>query len=246
MSVATLLLVGAAGAVASTVNVAAGGGAFLAYPVLVAAGLPPLAANVTNTVGSVTGSLTGAWGYRLELVGQSRRVLRLLPVCLLGAAVGVTLLLALPTSVFPRVVPWLVLTACLLVAVGPWVREHVTGGAGTRWLPLGVFVCAIYGGYFGAGNSVLVLAVVGTVVRDTMQRLNALKGVLVGVTNAAAAVLLAVLAPVAWPAASALAVGYAAGGLAGARLARRLPEGPLRAVVVATGVIVAAVLLLRQ
>jgi len=246
VSVGVLLLIGAAGALGGTVNVAAGGGALLAYPLLVATGLSPLAANVTNTVGSVTGSLTGALGYRLELAGQRRRVLGLLPACAGGAVVGVTLLLALPAAVFPRVVPWLVLAACLLVAAGPWVRGHLGGGAGGRWLPLGVFVCAVYGGYFGAANSVLVLAVAGSVVRDTLQRLNALKGVLVGVTNTVAAVLLAVVAPVAWSAALALAVGYAAGGVAGARLARRLPEGPLRAVVVAAGLAIAAVLLWRQ
>ena len=248
MSGWALLLVGVSGAAASAVNTAAGGGVFLTYAVLLANGLSPLAANVTNTVGSVTGALGGAYGYRRELRGQGGRLLRLLPSCALGSLAGVALLLVLPAAVFAAVAPALVLLACLLVGLQPWLRRQLAGGAATRWLPLqaGVFLCGMYGGYFGAGNSVLVLAVLGTLLREVLQRVNALKGTLVGVANATAAVPLALLAPVSWPAAGALAVGYVSGGLLGARLARRLSEPVLRAVVVVVGVVVAAVLQFRR
>ncbi|MBX6372195.1 MAG: sulfite exporter TauE/SafE family protein [Acidothermus sp.] len=241
-----------AGIVAGTVNTIVGSGSLLTFPVLLGVGLSPLAANVTNTVGLVPGSVSGAIGYRQELGGQRRRVWRLVVSSLLGALVGAVLLLALPSHSFERVVPFLVLLASLLVLVQPQLaravsrRNALRGHHPERLDPLmdvGNFLTAVYGGYFGAAQGVILIALLGVFIDDHLQRLNAVKNVLAAVVNGVAAVIFAVVAPVHWWFALAEALGAVIGGQLGATVGRRIPPRLLRGIIVVVGVVVAAKLL---
>jgi len=245
------LAVLAAGAFAGTVNTVVGSGSLVTFPVLLGLGYPPLVANVSNTVGLVPGSVSGAIGYRAELRGQRSRLLRLGAFSLLGGLAGGLLLLARPDT-FEAVVPLLVILASLLMAVSPRLsarlraRQGGTARAPSRvLLPLLVFLTGVYGGYFGAAQGVILLALLGLLEDDGLQRLNAMKNVLAGLVNGVAAVLFVLVSDVSWPVAGLLAVGAVVGGQAGAKLARRIPDAPLRAVIVVGGLVVGVVLLLR-
>ncbi len=244
------LLVLGAGGLAGAVNAVAGGGTLLAFPALLALGLPPVQANTTCSVGLLGGYAGGSVAYRQELAGQRDRVRRLLLPVVLGAASGAWLLLAFPSGVFETVVPFLVLAAALLLAVQPRLARALTarriGRPHPGWeVQLAVGLAAVYGGYFGAGLGVVLLAVLGTLLPDDLQRLNALKGLQSLLVNVVAAAAFASTGHVDWAAALLLALGAWIGATYGVRVARRLPADRLRAGVVVLGVVVAVVLLVQ-
>jgi uncharacterized membrane protein YfcA len=233
----------AAGFLAGAVNAAAGGGSLISFPALLLAGLPALSANVTNTVALSPGYAGGVRGYQAELVGQRSAMRRLGAVCSLGALLGVFLLTQSSSATFRAVVPYLLLAACGLLAaqrpVGAWVQRNSEDHHRTRGLDVAQFVAGVYGAYFGAGLGVMLLAVLGVFAPDDIQRLNALKSYLSLIINVLAAILFALMAPVHWAAVALMAPASLLGGFAGARLARRLPAGVLRGLVISLGVGVA-------
>jgi uncharacterized protein len=240
------LLVAAAGA-AGAVNAVAGGGSLISFPALLAAGYPALPANVTNAVAVLPGYLGGSVGYRRELRGQGRAARALGATSVAGAAAGAALLITTPASVFERVAPVLILAACALLAVQPRLAralERRRGGGERRTHPLHAlaFLAAVYGGYFGAGLGVMLLAVLGLFLDEDLQRVNALKGLLSLVIGAVTALSFAVFGPVAWDAAALMAAASLAGGHAGVGVARRLPPELLRWGIVLAGTAVAVVL----
>jgi uncharacterized membrane protein YfcA len=239
------LAIAGAGLAAGTINTIVGSGSLITFPTLLALGYPPVVANVSNTVGLVTGSISGAIGYRRELEGQAPRVRVLGVASLTGGLTGGLLLLALPASVFENVVPALILVACVLVALQPRLaaRDRPVHAHGGPLLWLSVFATGIYGGYFGAAQGVILIALLGIFLEDGLQRLNALKNVLAALVNGIAALLFIAFADVDWAVAGLLAAGAICGGQLGARLGRRIPAGWLRAVIVVVGVGVAIRLL---
>jgi uncharacterized protein len=250
MSPLDALAIVGAGLAAGTINTIVGSGSLITFPTLLALGYAPVVANVSNTVGLVTGSVSGAVGYRRELEGQQARIRVLGMASLAGGLTGGLLLLALPASVFENVVPALILVACLLVALQPRLAARMAVGDrparphGGPWLFAAVFATGIYGGYFGAAQGVILIALLGIFIDDGLQRLNALKNVLAALVNGIAAVLFIVFADVDWAVAGLLAAGAICGGQLGARLGRRIPANWLRAVIVVVGVAVAIRLLL--
>jgi len=240
-----------AGVWAGMVNTIVGSGTLVTFPVLLALGYPPLTANVSNGLGLVPGSLTGAIGYRRELRGLRGRVLRLAVPSVLGGLSGAALLLALPPGAFDAVVPILVALAVVLVIVQPFVAKRLAarrgGVARTRVGPgllAGTYGTGVYGGYFGAAQGVLLLALLGIAVDDDLQRHNAVKNVLAMLVNLVSGIVFVFVAPVSWPVVGLVALGSILGGLIGARIGRRLPPIVLRGVIVVVGV-AALVQLLR-
>jgi hypothetical protein len=245
MTVLEALAILVAGAAAGGVNAVVGSGSLITFPTLVALGYPPVTANVSNTVGLVPGGISGAIGYRRELSGQWRRVAILAVGTATGALLGGILLLELPESVFDAVVPVLIVLACALMALRPAPRAE---GAGRNRVALGVvaaFFTGIYGGYFGAAQGIILIALLRLCFDEDLQRLNGAKNVLAGIANGVAALLFIVVADVAWDAAALIAVGSIVGAQVGARYGRRLPQETLRRVVIVGGVTVAAILFLR-
>lgn len=250
MSTAELVVLAVTGVLAGAVNAVAGGGSLITFPALVATGLSPLTANVTNTIAQLPGYLTIVEGYRPHLRGQWPRLRVLLLPTLAGAAAGVALLRWGGEGAFEAVVPWLVLAACALLALGPRLRDRIAAregeGARLSWgLGLAVFACGAYASYFGAAAGVLLLAVLALGIVDGLQRLNALNRVLILIANLAAAPALILLFPVDWTAVATLAPATLVGGAVGSRLARRLDDGVLRAIVIAIGIGVAIWMLMR-
>lgn len=250
LEAAAILLAGAA---AGTINTVVGSGTLITFPTLLALGVPPITANVTNTVGLVPGAASGTLAGRPELVGQRRLVAALVPASLLGGIAGALLLLVLPAAAFSAVVPALIALGVLLVVLQPrisaWVarRHERTGGlpeTGARWVWPAVLGAGVYGGYFGAAQGVLLMAILGNGVADTLNRLNATKNLLSTVVNGVAAVVFVVLEPIDWPVAGLIAAGAVLGGQLGARIGRRLPPVALRAVIALVG-LAALVALLR-
>jgi uncharacterized membrane protein YfcA len=242
-----------AGVAAGTINTVVGSGTLITFPTLLAFGIPPVTANVSNTVGLVPGSVSGAIGYRRELVGQRARVLRLSVASLIGGTAGAVLLLVLPAEAFAAIVPALILLGLVLVVLQPrisaWVakRHDATGGMpyhGTWWVWPGVALTGVYGGYFGAAQGVLLMAVLGTGVDEDLQRLNAVKNVLAAVVNAIAGLIFIVVADVDWWVVLLIGVGSVIGGQIGATVGRRLPSTALRVVIVLVGVVALTVFLL--
>jgi uncharacterized membrane protein YfcA len=236
------LAVTGAGAVAGAVNAVVGSGSLVTFPTLVALGYPPVVANVSNTVGLVPGGISGAIGYRRELRGQLRRCAILGCGTAVGAVIGGVLLLELPDAVFDAVVPVLILLACALMAIRPAPAEH----AGRNRLAIGVvgaLFTGIYGGYFGAAQGIILLAVLRLCFDDDLQRLNGVKNVLAGLANGVAAVYFIVAADVDWTVAVLIAGGSSVGAQLGARYGRRLPQEVLRRIVITAGVIVAGILI---
>ena len=234
-----------AGVAAGTINTVVGSGTLITFPTLLAFGVPPVTANVSNTIGLVPGSVSGAIGYRRELVGQRARLIRLASASLLGGVVGAVLLLALPEEAFSAIVPVLIGLGCLLVVLQPTISRRVAlrrEGRGTvhehgpLWVWVLVFATGVYGGYFGAAQGVLLMAVMGIGIQETLQRLNAVKNVLAGLVNGVAAVIFMAVAEVDWVVAALIAVGSVVGGQLGATVGRRLPPLALRIVIVLVGV----------
>jgi uncharacterized protein len=239
-----VLAVLAAGLAAGTVNTVVGSGTLVTFPTLLAIGLPPVTANVTNTVGLVFGSVSGSVGYRRELRGQGRRVLGFGAASTLGAIAGAALLLTLPESAFRAIVPFFIAVAIVLVVLGPRLRPPHPDRPRGRSAWLGVLGTGVYGGYFGAAQGILLLAVLGLGVPDDLQRLNALKNVLATIANGVAAVVFVVVADVDWAVAAVVAAGAVAGGQLGARYGRRLSPTALRLAVVVVGLAAIAQLVL--
>lgn len=248
MTPADGLLVTGAGFLAAAVNAIAGGGTLISFPALLAVGLSPVQANTTSSVGLVAGYAGGSVAYRRELAGQGPRARGLVIAGVLGGVLGAVLLLVTPGDGFEGLVPYLLLLASALLAAQPWVarRLAVRGRAGEHpgWeAQLAIGLGAVYGAYFGAGLGVVILAILGLLVADELQRLNALKGLLSLAINLVAAVLFVVTGNVDWWAAVLLALGALVGATAGVALARRLPPSWVRAGVVLAGVVVAVALL---
>ncbi len=233
-----------AGIAAGTINTVVGSGTLITFPTLLAFGVPPVTANVSNTVGLVPGSLSGAVGYRRELKGQRARLVRLGSASLLGGIGGAVLLLALPAEAFDAIVPALIGIGCVLVIFQPVIgrrvaaRHEARGGApehGAAWVWILVFLTGIYGGYFGAAQGVLLMAVMGIGIQESMQRLNGTKNVLAMLVNGVAAVIFIIVADVDWVVAGLIALGAVAGGQLGASVGRRLPPLALRIFIVVVG-----------
>jgi uncharacterized protein len=239
--------VAAAGVCAGAVNTIAGAGSLITFPVLIAVGLPPLSANVTNDIGVLPGNLSGAIAFKAELVGQRPRMRMLLPIAGLGAIVGAVLLLGFPARAFEIVAPILLLAASAITAAQPALARWAQSAHAARHhhLRLAILAISVYGGYFGTGIGVLFFAALGVFIDDSPRRLNATKQILALVCNGVAGVLFAFIAPVRWSAALVLAVATAVGGPIGARLSRRISAGALRLVVCAAGAIAAVVLAVR-
>jgi uncharacterized membrane protein YfcA len=231
-----------AGLVAGTASAMAGGASILTFPVLLAMGVPPLTANVTNTVGLSPTVIGTALGALPELRAQRARLTALMPPALVGAVTGAVLLLTTPGDVFEAIVPALIAGSCLLMLAQPWlVRHTLRGGRGWRRLAAqaSTLLVGLYTGYFGAASGVLFLALVGLVSTATLHQLNASKNVLVGAANAVATVIFAAVAPVRWPMAAALAIGSLIGGGIGTQLVRRVPAPHLRTGIAVVGLAVA-------
>ena len=244
MTLQEALLVVAAGWVAGVVNTIAGAGSLLTFPALLAVGLPPLTANVTNSIGVVPGSVSGAWAMRRRLSGARTELIGLGACAALGALVGGGILLLLPSSAFDRVVPVLVGLAGLLVLCQPLVarraqRAMVAPARPSRFTPAAVAGLGVYAGYFGAAIGVLLLGVLGLLTRDELSTVNAKKNVISAAANGTAGVLFAIVAPVHWVAALLLAAGSVTGGPVGAMLATRVPAGPLRLLIAGISIVVA-------
>jgi len=247
------ILAGLAAVAAGMVNALAGGGTLITFPVLIAVGLPPVTANVTNTVALCPGYLGGTFAQRDDLRDQMRRAAIVLPAAILGGLAGGYLLLRSSEKLFTSLVPFLILVASALLSlqnpVRAWMarRQAQDGvhGVSEGWLFLPVFVGAIYGGYFGAGLSVILLAVLSLATNDNLTHLNAVKQVIAFAANIAAALLFVLSGKVAWPVALIMAVGALLGGSLGGRLASRVSPSTLRWLVVAIGFTVGTIYLVR-
>ena len=245
---AVLLAGFGAGIMTSTVGVAS----LLSFPVLLAVGLPPVVANASNTVGMTPAGLSGSFGYRSELREHPGITATVLATCAGGAVAGAALLLALPPGVFEAIVPWLILFTCLLVGASPrlntWLRrrhDHEPE-ARTRMSPVTTFfstATGVYGGYFGAGSGVMMMAVLGLGIDVEFRIINALKTLAVMSSNVIATVIFLFAAELEWAAIGILAAGSIVGGYVGARIGRRLPAPLLRSVVVVVGVAAAVTML---
>jgi hypothetical protein len=246
------LLIGLAAVAAGAVNALAGGGTLITFPTLTAVGIPPIAANVTNTVALSPGYLGATLAQWNDLRDQKRRLWRVAPAGVIGGILGGVLLLNTGERLFSELVPFLILLASLLLAIQDPVRAWVlrrmgqhSSQAGERWVSLPVGLAAVYGGYFGAGLSVIVLAALGITLDDNLTRLNALKQSVSFCTNVAAAILFLFSGQVVWSAVLVMAIGALLGGSLGGKLAGKVKPGTLRWIVVAIGVLVAIVYFVR-
>lgn len=240
MSPAEYAFVAGAGVLAGLSGSVAGLASLFSYPALLYVGLPPVAANVTNTVSMFATTVGAAAGSRPELRGQSRRVLVMVAVAGTGGVAGAALLLSTPAEAFERVVPWLI----ALGAVALLLRDHIRGWAERREIAdsyvsvpalLLVGCVGVYGGYFGAAAGVLMLAVITASVSEPLPVSNAVKNLATGSANLVAAVAYAVLAPVHWGAAGALSAGAVIGSWMGPAVVRRVAERPLRLLIAVAG-----------
>nr|WP_232375061.1 sulfite exporter TauE/SafE family protein [Mycolicibacterium mengxianglii] len=252
MSVAHMILIALAGVGAGAINAVVGSGTLITFPTLVALGFPPVTSTMSNAVGLVAGGVSGTWGYRRELRGQGHRLRWQVPASLLGAGVGAWLLLHLPEKVFTQVVPVLLVGALLLVVFGPriqgWARrraeeagrslDHISPGRNAA-LVGGTFAVGVYGGYFTAAQGILLIGIMGALLPESMQRMNAAKNLLSLLVNlvAAAAYTLVAFDRINWVAAGLIAIGSLIGGFLGAHYGRRLSPGVLRAIIVVVGLI---------
>ncbi|MEU7645023.1 sulfite exporter TauE/SafE family protein [Streptomyces huasconensis] len=242
MEALEMAAVGLAGVAAGGLNAVVGSGTLITFPTLLAFGFPPVLANVSNNLGLVPGTLSAAYGYRREMKGQGRRLVRFGTASLIGGLIGALLLLKLPADAFQAVVPVLILTACALVLLQPRLNRRLKrrGERGKRdgGVPMwcGVLAAGVYGGYFGAAQGVLLMGLFGAFLLDDLQRLNAAKNVLASLVNGVAAVVFIAVADVDWVAAGLIAAGSTVGGLVGARYGRRLPPVAMRGFIVVVGV----------
>ena len=248
MSALDVVVVVLAGVAAGTINTVVGSGTLITFPVLLAVGYSPLVANVSNTIGLVPGSVAGAIGYRRELAGQERRILRLGLAALLGGTTGAVLLLVLPEKAFKAIVPVFIAVALVLILLQPRISAHLAQRREEpvehrRVSSVATYLTGIYGGYFGAAQGIMLLAVLGVALPEPLQRVNGLKNVLAGLVNLIAGVVFVFRAPVAWAPALLIAGGSMLGGVLGARYGRRLSPVALRGLIVVVGLVAIAQLL---
>lgn len=246
MSVFEVVAIILAGLAAGTINTIVGSGTLVTFPTLLFFGHPPVAANVSNSLGLVPGGMAGAWGYRHELRTLGPVLRRLAPASLVGSVLGALLLLVLPAAAFEAIVPALILVALLLVVFGPrlsrWAAnqhaDHLTPG---RWvaLILGVLLAGVYGGYFGAAQGVLLLGLMSILLPIGIQQINGIKNVLGLIVNLVAALVFLVVAPgvINWTIVALISIGSVMGGFLGARVGRAMHPQLLRAVIVVIGTV---------
>jgi uncharacterized membrane protein YfcA len=241
VSLGAILVLFGAGTLAGVASTVASLASVVSYPVLLALGLPPVTANVTNTVALVFTGAGAAAGSRQELAGQGRLIRRLIPLVVLGGAAGATLLLLTPASAFEAVAPVLIGAASLLLIVQPKIRGMTARPNGEHSWPLrgALAAVAVYVGYFGAAAGILMLAVLTAMLDQPLPKINAVKNVLNGFANAVAAIAFALFGPVRWAAVAPLAAGFLAGGWIGPALVRRIPAQALRIVIGVGGVVLA-------
>jgi uncharacterized membrane protein YfcA len=243
VSVGEIASIALAGVAAGAINTVVGSGTLITFPVLLAFGYAPVTANVSNTIGLVPGSVSGAWGYRRQLAGQRGRAIRLGASSALGGVTGAVLLLVLPASTFAAIVPAFIAIALLLTVFQPrlnaWLaaRRVDARREGRIVPPLAVYGTAIYGGYFGAAQGILLLGILGVLLPQDLQRTNALKNILTGIVNGVAGVYFAFAAHVAWGPAAIIAAASIVGAQLGARYGQRLEPAALRACIVVVGVL---------
>jgi uncharacterized protein len=243
MTTTHAIIIFIAGLGAGTINAVVGSGSLITFPTLIALGYPPVLANVSNDIGLVPGAMSAVYGYRRELVGQRDRLKRLVPASMAGGLVGALLLLVLPSSVFKRVVIVLIVIALALVVLQPRIAAYLdarsttprTGVSPVLWIL--VAATGVYGGYFGAAQGIILIALLGMLIRDDLQRLNATKNVLAGSVNLIASVVFVIATNVDWKVAGLIAAGSIIGGQLGATYGRRLNPRALRAVIVIVGTV---------
>jgi uncharacterized protein len=246
------ILIVFAGLGAGAINAVVGSGTLITFPTLVAMGFPPVTSTMSNAVGLVAGSVSGAWGYRRELHGQWNRLRWQIPASLTGAGLGAWLLLHLPETVFIEVVPVLLIAALLLVVIGPWIQAWVRDRAAKAGrsadhvsprrmaaLVVSTFAIGIYGGYFTAAQGILLVGAMGALLPESVQRMNAAKNVMTLLANIVAALAYTLMAfdRISWQAAGLIAVGSLIGGWLGAHYGRRLSPNALRGTIVIVGLI---------
>jgi uncharacterized membrane protein YfcA len=247
-----MIVIVLAGVGAGAINSLVGSGTLITFPTLVALGFPPVTATMSNAIGLVAGGVSGTWAYRAELAGQWRRLRWQIPASVLGACIGAFLLLHLPEKVFTQIVPVLLVLALMLVVVGPRIQAYarrraeavgrsadaVSSGRMAA-LVFGTFAVGIYGGYFTAAQGILLIGVMGALLPEDMQRMNAAKNLLSLLVNVVAAISYTLVAfdRISWPAAGLIAVGSLIGGWLGAHYGRRLSPTALRVVIVVVGLI---------
>ena len=252
MALSHALLILLAGLGAGAINGVVGSGTLVTFPTLVAMGYPPVTSTMSNAVGLVAGNISSTWGYRRELRGQWNRLRWQIPASVLGAVVGAWLLLHLPEKTFTAIVPVLLILALIMVVVGPWIQrwaqdraekagrsaEDISPGRMAA-LVAGTFAVAVYGGYFTAAQGILLVGVMGALLPESMQRMNAAKNLLTLLVNVVAALAYTFVAfhRINWPVAGLIAAGSLVGGWLGARYGRRLSPNTLRAAIVVVGLI---------
>lgn len=248
MSLSEALLVVLAGMGAGTINTIVGSGTLITFPTLLLLGVPPVTANVSNSIGLLPGGVAGSLGYRAELVGAAPDLRRLVPASFVGGVVGALLLLVLDPALFGAIVPVLILLGVVLVVLGPrlsaWtLRRRAEGTASharhTSLMQAGVLGTGVYGGYFGAAQGVLLMGIMGALSSEPLQRLNGYKNVLSTVVNGVAAGVFLLVARdrIDWVVVALIALGSFVGGVLGATVGRRLPPPVLRALIVVIGVL---------
>ncbi len=247
-----MVLIALAGVWAGAINTLVGSGTLITFPTLVALGYPPVTATMSNAIGLVAGGVSGTWGYRKELSGQWPRLRWQIPASVIGAGIGAFLLLHLPEKVFTQIVPVLLILALVLVVTGPRIQAYARRRADTAGrsadhvstarmaaLVLGTFAVGIYGGYFTAAQGILLIGVMGALLPEDVQRMNAAKNLLAMLVNIVAAVSYTLVAfdRISWPVVGLIAGGSLIGGWIGAHYGRRLSPAALRAVIVVVGLI---------
>jgi uncharacterized membrane protein YfcA len=252
MPLSHAILIALAGLAAGAINAVVGSGTLITFPTLVALGFPPVTSTMSNAVGLVAGSVSGTWGYRRELRGQWNRLRWQLPASVVGGVLGAWLLLHLPEKVFIEVVPVLLLIALMLVVIGPrmqtWARDRAekAGRSSDHVSPqrmvalvASTFAIGVYGGYFTAAQGILLVGVMGALLPESVQRMNAAKNLLALVVNIVAALAYTWVAfdRISWPATGLIAIGSLIGGWFGAHYGRRLSPNALRAAIVVVGLI---------
>jgi uncharacterized membrane protein YfcA len=243
VSALEILAIVAAGTAAGTINAVVGSGTLITFPVLLAFGIPPVTANVSNNVGLVPGGFSGIVGYRSELRDQRAQILHFGPMSALGSLVGAIALLELPPSAFKAIVPFFIIVALALILVQPRLAPRLAAARAERraqghprWARPIIFGTGVYGGYFGAAQGIMLIATLSLAVPDELQRTNALKNVLATTSNLVAGVTFALVAHVDWGVAGLIAGGSVLGGQLGSRYGRGLPPDVLRAIIVVVGI----------
>jgi len=245
-----LALAALAAAAGNALNSAAGGGSFISFPALIFLGIPSIPANATNSTGMWVGGFGLIGGYRKELIQPSRKLIAAVATCVVAGTLGGILLLRTPQNTFNTLIPWLLLLSTLLFAFAPFVRKLAgQSGEDRRDLPyiwlLGLFPVALYGGFFGGGQGILTLALFGLAGMTNINRMNAVKSLLVFVNNGTPLIAFIAAGVVRWDVAAAMSVGALVGGYGGARIARRIAPQYVRAFVIAVGTIMTIVFFVR-